>query len=154
MGVQYFQRIWYCLRAHQQEWYQLLPITYPPYSLQLLTIFANFSFCLCLCHQQSTTTPWLGRAYDFVWSNPTTTNPHAAANLYTQTPCFRRCNHCTRLSASDEDLVLPGEILTTAGGRLIFRGRSSEVDADGSHLPFAVSHPIPSVYLQPLLQGL
>ena len=39
------------------------------------------------------------------------------------------------------------------GGRLFFRGRSSDVDADGSCLLFAVRQPIPSVYFHPSLQG-
>ena len=28
-GMQYFYGIWYCLRAHQQEWCQLFLIVYP-----------------------------------------------------------------------------------------------------------------------------
>ena len=95
------------------------------------------------CHRQSTMPPWLRRACNFVRprlppianeADPTTTTLPVTANLSARPQSFRRCNRCLLSTASDEDLVLPGEILTVSGEHLLFCGRSAVVDTDWSRL--------------------
>ena len=54
-GVQYFPRFWSCLREHEQEWRQLIPIVFILSLFYFLIICANFRFRLRL--RQSTLPP-------------------------------------------------------------------------------------------------
>ena len=63
-------------------------------------------------------------------ANPEIMIPPAASKLSAQLPRFHRCKRCLQPTTSDKYLVPLRKILTAAGGRLLFCGRSSAVDAD------------------------
>ena len=75
MGVQYYCRIWSCLRVYQQEWCQIFLILYPILStlphkliqLPLLPPYLPKIGCTAtnrvrLHHQYSMPPPWFGRS--------------------------------------------------------------------------------------------
>ena len=138
MGVQYFS-------AYQQGvvsstlYFIIYHLSsfYPPHNF-----VPNFPFFPPPPQLTDTTSPWIGQSYDFMQpclqpttkkANSTIITSPAAAKLSAQLTRFHRCNHCLQPATSYRDLVPLGDILNAAGGRLLFHGHSSAVDADITH---------------------
>ena len=138
-GVQYFTGLWYCLRAHQQGWCQLCLIIYPIF----VTLPKNL-------HQL----PFSSPPPNLQHGQSNDKDPPVASNLSARPLHFRRYNRCLRPNTSNENLVTLGKILTATGGRTLFCGRSSEVDADGSRLSFVLSYTINYMSFHPSSKGL